>query len=135
MNYRLMDWLGGDVVQRIRLALVLLVLVLPVPGTPHRAGRATGDAILVGAIGEDREVAGANGNQTDISASSATEPYGLSSMEQFDRLPYLKKDTVAEQTSSFDRAGSNRDGWAESNFLYTDANHHYIMGGDAAAEF
>jgi regulation of enolase protein 1 (concanavalin A-like superfamily) len=61
------------------------------------------------------------------SAASATEPYGLSSMEQFDRLPYLKVDTMAGQNSSYDRAGSNRDGWLESNFLYTDANGEKVL--------
>jgi regulation of enolase protein 1 (concanavalin A-like superfamily) len=61
------------------------------------------------------------------SEASATEPYGLSSMQQFERLPYLKKDTVAEQGSSYDRAGSNKDGWQESNFLYTDANGEKVL--------
>jgi hypothetical protein len=55
-----------------------------------------------------------------ISSVSVPRSYGLQAMEGMDDLPYLKLDTMAGQQSSYDRAGSNSDGWGSSNFLYTD---------------
>jgi hypothetical protein len=41
--------------------------------------------------------------------AAATEPYGLAALAQFERLPYLKLDTLAGGQSSFDRAAHNGD--------------------------
>ncbi|HWF19867.1 MAG TPA: DUF2961 domain-containing protein [Verrucomicrobiae bacterium] len=49
--------------------------------------------------------------------AAATEPRGLDAITQFDRLPYLKPDTMEEGQSSFDRSGGNSD---FGNFLYRD---------------
>lgn len=56
--------------------------------------------------------------------AAAPEPYGLASMQQFERLPYLKLDTVAGGQSSYDRTGGNAD-WG--NYLYTDANGDDVL--------
>lgn len=51
--------------------------------------------------------------------AAATEPRGLDAITQFDRLPYLKFDTMEEGQSSFDRSGGNAD---FGNFLYLDSD-------------
>ncbi len=56
--------------------------------------------------------------------ASATEPYGLDAMAQFERLPYLKLDTMAAGQSSFDRSGGNADA---GNFLYTDGTNKVLL--------
>lgn len=60
-------------------------------------------------------------------AQAAAEPYGLDAMQQFERLPYLKLDTVAGGASSYDRDGGNDDGFGNSNFLYTDEHNDKVM--------
>ena len=57
------------------------------------------------------------------SALSA-EPYGLSAMAQFERLPFLKTDTMAGGQSSFDRTGGNDD---TRKFLYTDVTGNVML--------
>ena len=47
--------------------------------------------------------------------AAATEPYGLSAMSEFYRLPYLKLDTMGGGQSSYGRSGGNFD---HNNFLY-----------------
>ncbi len=47
--------------------------------------------------------------------AAATEPYGLSAMSGFYRLPYLKLDTMGGGQSSYGRSGGNFD---HNNFLY-----------------
>ena len=47
--------------------------------------------------------------------AAATEPYGLSAISEFYRLPYLKLDTMGGGQSSYDRSGGNAD---HNNFLY-----------------
>ena len=61
--------------------------------------------------------------------AAASESYGLGAMAQFERLPYLKLDTMAGQQSSFDRTGGNNDGWSPdaTTFLYTDANGDKVL--------
>ncbi len=56
--------------------------------------------------------------------AAATEPYGLDAMTQFDRLPYLKTDTMAVGQSSFDRSGGNADA---GNFLYVDGTNKVLL--------
>lgn len=56
--------------------------------------------------------------------AAATEPYGLNAMLQFERLPYLKLDTMAGGQSSFDRAGNNSD---FNNFLYTNGTEKVLL--------
>ena len=56
--------------------------------------------------------------------AAATEPYGLEAMNQFERLPYLKLDTLAGGQSSFDRTGGNADC---SNFLYTNGTEKVLL--------
>src|SRR5579859_5349853 len=56
--------------------------------------------------------------------AAATEPYGLNAMAQFDRLPYLKLDTMAGGQSSFDRSGGNADA---GNFLYVDGTNKVLL--------
>lgn len=58
------------------------------------------------------------------SHAAATEPYGLDAMAHFDRLPYLKLDTMAAGQSSFDRTGGNGD-WG--NYLYSDATGNVML--------
>ena len=62
---------------------------------------------------------------------AATEPYGLDGMSQFDRLPYLKLDTIAGGQSSFDRKGGNGD---FSNFLYSQGTEKVLAGFDRAGD-
>ncbi len=52
--------------------------------------------------------------------ATATEPYGLNAMAQFDGLPYLKLDTMAAGRSSYDRSGGNVD---TGNFPYIDGTN------------
>ena len=59
--------------------------------------------------------------------AAATEPYGLAAMQQFDRLPYLKLDTMGGQQSSYDRTGGNSDGFGASNYLYIDSYGDKVM--------
>ena len=54
----------------------------------------------------------------------AAEPYGLSAMAQFERLPFLKTDTMAGGQSSYDRTGGNDD---TRKFLYTDATGNVML--------
>ena len=61
---------------------------------------------------------------SDLAGAAATEPCGLEAMRQFDRLPYLKLDTIAGGQSSYDRAGGNADA---SNFLYTDGTEKVLL--------
>ncbi|HXD00578.1 MAG TPA: DUF2961 domain-containing protein [Verrucomicrobiae bacterium] len=56
--------------------------------------------------------------------AAATEPYGLDAMAQFERLPYLKLDTMAAGQSSFDRSGGNADA---GNFLYNDGTNKVLL--------
>jgi hypothetical protein len=56
--------------------------------------------------------------------AAATEPYGLDAITQFDRLPWLKLDTMAGGQSSFDRTGGNGD---FSNFLYTEGTEKVLL--------
>lgn len=56
--------------------------------------------------------------------AAAGEPYGLNAMAQFDRLPYLKLDTMAAGQSSFDRSGGNADA---GNFLYVDGTNKVLL--------
>ncbi len=56
--------------------------------------------------------------------AAATEPYGLDAMAQFERLPYLKTDTMAVGQSSFDRSGGNADA---GNFLYIDGTNKVLL--------
>ncbi len=56
--------------------------------------------------------------------AAATEPYGLDGMSQFERLPYLKLDTMAGGQSSFDRTGGNGD---FSNFLYSQGGDKVLL--------
>ena len=56
--------------------------------------------------------------------AAATEPYGLDSMAQFARLPYLKLDTLAGGQSSFDRAAHNAD---FCQFLYTNGAEKVLL--------
>jgi hypothetical protein len=56
--------------------------------------------------------------------AAATEPYGLDAMAQFERLPYLKLDTMAAGQSSFDRSGGNADA---GNFLYLDGTNKVLL--------
>jgi hypothetical protein len=49
---------------------------------------------------------------------AATEPYGLDSIIAVDRLPFLKIDTIAGGTSSYERNGENKDG--DNNWMYWD---------------
>lgn len=60
-------------------------------------------------------------NQT---LAAASEPYGLNAMAEFERLPYLKPDTMAGGQSSFDRTGGNADA---GNFLYTDGTNKVLL--------
>ena len=59
--------------------------------------------------------------------AAISEPYGLEAMQQFERLPYLKTDTMSGQFSSYDRTGYNNDGANQSNFLYTDSHGDKVM--------
>ena len=59
-----------------------------------------------------------------MSNAAATEPYGLSAMQQFERLPYLKLDTLAGGQSSFDRSGGNGD---TGVFLYTEGSDKVML--------
>ena len=56
--------------------------------------------------------------------AAAGEPYGLNAMGQFERLPYLKLDTMAAGQSSFDRTGGNADA---GNFLYSDGTNKVLL--------
>jgi hypothetical protein len=56
--------------------------------------------------------------------AAAGEPYGLDAMAQFERLPYLKLDTMAAGQSSFDRTGGNADA---GNFLYMDGTNKVLL--------
>ena len=56
--------------------------------------------------------------------AAAGEPCGLNAMAQFDRLPYLKLDTMAAGQSSFDRSGGNADA---GNFLYVDGTNKVLL--------
>ncbi|HKW29755.1 MAG TPA: DUF2961 domain-containing protein [Verrucomicrobiae bacterium] len=56
--------------------------------------------------------------------AAATEPYGLDAMAEFERLPYLKLDTMAAGQSSFDRSGGNADA---GNFLYVDGTNKVLL--------
>ena len=56
--------------------------------------------------------------------AAAGEPYGLDAMAQFERLPYLKLDTMAAGQSSFDRSGGNADA---GNFLYIDGTNKVLL--------
>ena len=56
--------------------------------------------------------------------AAATEPYGLDAMTQFDRLPYLKLDTLGGGQSSYDRSGGNAD---FSNFLYATNGEQVLL--------
>ena len=56
--------------------------------------------------------------------AAATEPYGLDAMAQFERLPYLKLDTMAGGQSSYDRTGGNADC---SNFLQTNGTEKVLL--------
>lgn len=56
--------------------------------------------------------------------AAATEPYGLDAMAHFERLPFLKLDTLAGGQSSYDRSGGNAD---FSNFLYTNNNEKVLL--------
>jgi hypothetical protein len=56
--------------------------------------------------------------------AAASEPYGLNAMAEFERLPYLKLDTMAAGQSSFDRSGGNADA---GNFLYTDGTNKVLL--------
>jgi Protein of unknown function (DUF2961) len=56
--------------------------------------------------------------------AAATEPYGLDTMAQFERLPYLKLDTMAAGQSSFDRSGGNADA---GNFLYLPGTNKVLL--------
>ena len=56
--------------------------------------------------------------------AAAGEPYGLNAMAQFERLPYLKLDTMAAGQSSFDRSGGNADA---GNFLYIDGTNKVLL--------
>ncbi len=49
---------------------------------------------------------------------AATEPYGLNSIVAFERLPWLKTDTMAGGASSYERNGENKDG--DNNWKYWD---------------
>ena len=57
-------------------------------------------------------------------SGAATEPYGLDAINQFERLPYLKLDTLAGGQSSYDRTGGNGD---FSNFLYTNGTEKVLL--------
>jgi hypothetical protein len=57
-------------------------------------------------------------------AAAAGEPYGLNAMAQFERLPYLKLDTMAAGQSSFDRSGGNADA---GNFLYINGTNKVLL--------
>ena len=69
-------------------------------------------------------VVGINFNLTE---AAATEPYGLAAMQQFERLPYLKLDTMAGQQSSYDRDGGNDDGFGASNYLYMEGSEKVML--------
>lgn len=56
--------------------------------------------------------------------AAATEPTGLAAMTRFERLPYLKLDTLAAGQSSFDRTGGNAD---NCNFLYTNGTEKVLL--------
>jgi hypothetical protein len=56
--------------------------------------------------------------------AAAGEPYGLNAMAQFERLPFLKLDTMAAGQSSFDRSGGNADA---GNFLYIDGTNKVLL--------
>ncbi|OCT12584.1 hypothetical protein A8709_32745 [Paenibacillus pectinilyticus] len=60
-------------------------------------------------------------------ASAMSEPYGLSQMSQFDRLPYLNTDSYSGEVSSYATNGDNNDGFYSKNFLYQDTNGEYVM--------
>jgi hypothetical protein len=64
------------------------------------------------------------GISVPFTRAAATEPYGLSAMQQFDRLPYLKADTMAGGQSSFDRSGGNGD---TGVYLYTDGSDKVML--------
>ena len=63
--------------------------------------------------------------------AAAGEPYGLDAMAQFERLPYLKLDTMAAGQSSFDRTGGNADA---GNFLYTRWDQQGAAGSSGAGD-
>lgn len=67
------------------------------------------------------------GMSVSMTNAAATEPYGLSAMQQFDRLPYLKLDTMAGQQSSYDRDGGNDDGFGASNYLYMEGTEKVML--------
>jgi hypothetical protein len=69
-------------------------------------------------------VLGANIINIPMGNAAATEPYGLSAMQQFDRLPYLKLDTMAGGQSSFDRTGGNGD---TGVYLYTEGSDKVML--------
>lgn len=57
-------------------------------------------------------------------SARAGEPCGLDALAQFDRLPFLKLDTMAAGQSSYDRTGGNSD---FSNFLYTNGTEKVML--------
>ncbi|MFA6097657.1 MAG: DUF2961 domain-containing protein [Candidatus Paceibacterota bacterium] len=56
--------------------------------------------------------------------SYAMEAYGLAGMSQFERLPYLRLDTLAGADSSYDRTGANQD---HDKWLYTENGEQVIL--------
>lgn len=55
------------------------------------------------------------------------EAYGIQSMLLADRLPYLRPDVLAGQSSSYDRSGENNDGFGKSNYLYVEPNGEKVI--------
>lgn len=55
---------------------------------------------------------------------AATEPRGLDAISSFDRLPYLKYDTVAGGFSSYQRDGGNKDG--KDSWLYEESGDNVL---------
>jgi len=66
----------------------------------------------------------AYGPTTNTAHAAATEPYGLDAMTQFERLPFLKIDTMAGGQSSYDRSGANAD---FNHFLYSDTTGNVML--------
>jgi len=69
-------------------------------------------------------LAGSAGFFAGSAQGAATEPYGLEALQHFERLPYLKLDTLAGGQSSFDRNANNAD---FSNFLYTNGTEKVLL--------